>query len=102
MKNLRPWFVRWSAVPVVSVYLYRLMAQHRHLAACSPQRWMLKPMTHALGDAFPRKLQAMALYSSQFREFFTDALNCETLFKSYADQMEHQGIQVERYWKLMN
>jgi len=100
MKNLKPWLVRQSAIPVVSVYLYRLMALHRRLAAAPTKPWALQPQVRSVEEVFPRKLEAMALYRSQFREFFADLADCEQLYTSYAAQMPRQYGPVERYWKL--
>lgn len=100
MKNLRPRIVRWFAVPVVSIYLYRHMALHRRLAAITPQRWTLQPHIRPIGDVFVRKLEAMTLYHSQFREFFTDREDCERLYTAYASLTQLQNGPIERYWKL--
>lgn len=100
MKNLRPRIVRWFAVPVVSYYLFRLMALHRRLAAASPRPRRLQPVVHPLEGVFARKLLAMALYRSQFREFFADNRDCEKLYMAYAARMRLRDGPIERYWKL--
>ena len=100
MKNLRPWVVRKSAVPVVSVYLYRLMALHRRLARSCPPSRVLHPSVRPVGDVYAAKLVAMALYQSQFQEFFSDMEDCKSLYQGYARRMRHQGEPVERYWEL--
>ena len=102
MKNLRPWIVRKSAVPVVSVYLYRLLARHRHLARNSPRTRILHPSVRPVGDDFAAKLEAMALYQSQFQEFFADVGDCKSLYQGYATRMRLQDEPVERYWTLSN
>jgi len=99
MKNLRPRIVRWFAVPVVSVYLYRLMALHRRLAANTTKNSVLQPFTQSVNDVFPHKLEAMTLYHSQFREFFTDPKDCDKLYAAYASLMHLPDGPVERFWK---
>ncbi len=100
MRNLRPAVVRWAALPVVGVYLYRLIALHRRLAATSSPSRRLEPQVSALGDVFARKLQAMDLYGSQFREFFADTADCERLYRAYAARIGYAGGPVERYWTI--
>ncbi len=102
MKNLRPWIVRQSAVPVVSFYLYRLMALHRRLARRCPLSQALQPSVRSVADVFASKLEAMALYHSQFQEFFADTVDCENIYQRYAAQMPHQVGPVERYWKFIS
>ncbi len=98
MKNLKPWIVRQSAIPVVSFYLYRLMALHRHCAKQRPNRQWI-PVVMPLGSHFDRKLAAMTLYRSQFREFFSDEADCKASLFDYAARMSERAGPVERYWR---
>ncbi len=98
MKNLQPWLMRQAAVPAVSYYLYRLMAYHRRVARAVSKRRLvpvLKPITGQLD----RKVDAMALYRSQFGEFFTSRHNCVATLYSYSQAMSQASGTVERYWE---
>lgn len=96
MKNLKPWIVRQFAVPVVSVYLYRLMALHRKASAV-PQR-LLAPRVMPIAAQFDRKVEAMALYRSQFREFFFGQEDCRATLMTYANRIQEGAGPVERFW----
>lgn len=99
MKNLSPWIVRRSAVPVVSYYLHRLMALHRRQAAQAP-RVAWKAQTRELDEeALARKMDAMALYRSQFKEFFSDREDCRRSLEGYATAIRPGGPAIERYWQ---
>lgn len=100
MRNLKPWIVRSCAVPVVSIYLFRLMAYHRRLAAASHPRFSLAPRVAPMSDGFMHKLQAMALYTSQFREFFAGMDDCAASYAAYSRRITARDGQVERYWTL--
>lgn len=100
MRNLRPAIVRWFAVPVVGIYLYRLMALHRRLAERIPGAWALSPRAEPLGVEFKRKLHAMTLYRSQFQEFFLDAADCERLYMAYAARTSRAKAPIERFWRI--
>lgn len=100
MRNLRPAIVRWFAVPVVSIYFFRLMAQHRHIADRAPLNQSLHPRTVHMGPDFKQKLEGMARYDSQFREFFADAADCEKLYKAYAARTSFSQEPMERYWHI--
>ena len=97
MKNLKPWIVRQCAVPVVGVYLYRLMSAHRPPA--SPAVWRWTPRVESLGDNFECKIEAMALYRSQFREFFLDQNDCRASLRHYAGLIHPQCAGLERFWQ---
>lgn len=98
MKNLKPWIVRKSAIPVVSFYLHRLMALHRSLAVGSLKR-QLEPLVMSIDEEFDMKVHAMALYRSQFREFFSSREDCIATLLGYAQSIQGDGAgQVERYW----
>ena len=97
MKNLQPWFVRMCAVPVVAFYLFRQMALHRRLAVDSPKRSM-SGVLPSLGGQFERKVDAMALYTSQFREFFSSTGACAATLRGYSAQYSSQLAQFERCW----
>lgn len=97
MKNLEPWVVRQFAVPVVSFYLYRLMATHRKQKS-SPAKRRMEPRLVRIADQFDTKVQAMALYSSQFREFFSSREDCVATLMAYADLTQRGAEPVERYW----
>lgn len=98
MKNLQPAVVRLGAVPVVSIYLYRLMALHRRGWAQVQPGLSLRPVVRPIGATLDTKLEAMALYSSQFREFFTSVEECRATQHAYARQFEPSGQPVERCW----
>ena len=97
MKNLKPWFVKLGAVPAVSFYLYRLLALHRRHAK-NAKKIPLKPQINLIDKQFKRKIEAMALYGSQFREFFFSKESCAGNLKSYAKQMQCGSEMVERFW----
>lgn len=97
MKNLQPWIVRQAAVPAVSYYLFRLMSYHHSAARTANKRRLvsvLKPMAAQL----ERKVDAMALYSSQFGEFFTSRQNGVATLSSYSQALSQASGTVERYW----
>ncbi len=97
MKNLQPWILRQCAVPAVSAYLYRLMASHRRLA--SPANGLrLHPCLVPIDSQFDAKVRAMALYGSQFREFFSGPQDCVATFSAYARHIQGHAAPVERYW----
>ena len=103
MRRLEPKIMRVAARPVVSAYLLRLMAFHQRQA----RRWTLpalawtpRPGGAGLSEArLRRKLQAMMLYRSQFREFFLDAQDCRQQMKRYAATLAQDAVAVERYWR---
>lgn len=97
MKNLQPWIVRQFAVPVVSIYLYRLMAMHRKQVTALPTR-RLEPMVMPIGRQLDSKVQAMALYSSQFKEFFASRDACIASLTEYANRTQASSGAAERYW----
>lgn len=99
MKNLTPWIVRRSAVPVVSFYLYHLMARYRRLAAQAPGIAWNARIRELDPGALARKIEAMALYRSQFREFFSDREDCRHSLASYASSIRSGGPALERYWQ---
>jgi LmbE family N-acetylglucosaminyl deacetylase len=95
MKNLQPWIVRQCAVPAVSYYLFRLMANHRQTARSAAQR-NLQPILVPITDQLERKVDAMALYRSQFGEFFSSRQDCIDTLAAYAKGMGKTAV--ERYW----
>lgn len=97
MRNLQPWIVRKFAVPVVSVYLYRLMALHRKRAEAAP-KLRLEPLVMPTAARFGRKVDAMALYGSQFAEFFSSREDCVATLNGYARRITGGVGVVERYW----
>ena len=104
MRQLRPWIVRQCAVPVVSHYLYRLMALHRRLgrqAAASGPRPILAPAYFPIEDVFSKKVAAMALYGSQFRAFFSNREACASSLISYSKSMRPGASSLERYWNFL-
>ncbi len=98
MRNLSPWIVRKFAVPVVSYYLHRLMVLHRRRTD-GPSAWRLSPLIVPLGSEFTLKVQAMMLYQSQFREFFSSQEDCVSTLSAYAASIGLEAKQVERYWR---
>jgi LmbE family N-acetylglucosaminyl deacetylase len=97
MKNLQPWLVRQFAVPAVSFYLYRLMARHR-LDAPTTRKRQLEPMIFQIDEHIDRKIAAMALYRSQFGEFFSSRQDCLNTLGTYSSSMGGTNTLVERYW----
>ena len=97
MKNLQPWIVRKCAVPAVSFYLFRLMAAHRKLAIAAPKR-RLHPVLMQINGEVERKVDAMALYGSQFKEFFSCREDCVSMLLEYAGKIQCISGTVERYW----
>src|SRR5689334_9720669 len=68
--NLRPNLIRPFAKVVVGWYLFRLMSLHRRAPALARLRSALESRQLLDEEAFERKVRAMTLYRSQFREFF--------------------------------
>lgn len=99
MRNLQPWIVRYGAVPVVSAYLYRLMASHRKPASRLLKR-RLEPRLVPITDQFERKVDAMAHYQSQFAEFFASRQDCAATLGAYAGAMQGGTTALERYWQV--
>lgn len=98
MKNLQPWIVRQGAAPVVSYYLWRLMARHRQTAPVMPER-ALQSVTIPIAEHFECKVDAMALYRSQFGEFFSSRQDCIDTLSAYARAMGGPKNALERYWR---
>lgn len=99
MRNLRPWIVRVGAVPVVAVYLYRLLAGYQKVAEEAPIRpW--RAYHRVIEPEFDLKLRTMALYESQFREFFVDQRDCTDSLRRYAGQFSAGHGVAERSWRL--
>lgn len=97
MKNLRPWLVRKFAVPAVSFYLFRLMALHRWRAVAS-SKIGLTPVLLPISGEFERKVDAMALYKSQFNEFFAGRDDCIATSRDYGHRIGAGSGLMERYW----
>ena len=97
MKNLTPWIVRQIAVPVVGFYFYRLMALHRKQANVPPKRRLQAHVIPIVGE-FDSKVEAMALYRSQFKEFFKGHEDCSSMLSSYANRIRDGIGHMERYW----
>jgi LmbE family N-acetylglucosaminyl deacetylase len=98
MRNLKPWIVRQLAVPAVAFYLYRLMAQHRRQAILRPmQPWVAHVCS--LEGRLEHKIEAMALYESQFREFFGSRDDCRRSLLAYAMRVVGRASVLERFWQ---
>ena len=99
MKNLQPWIVRQLAVPAVSIYLYRLMARYRNQVTMVPEL-TLEPLVVQIADRLGKKIEAMALYSSQFNEFFASRQDCVATLQAYAGRVQGktEAAAIERYW----
>ena len=97
MKNLKPWIVRQFAVPVVSFYLHRLMALHRRQPMPVPNL-KLKPVESPISARVDRKIDAMALYTSQFKEFFSSRQDCADTLAAYAQRAGRSERALERFW----
>lgn len=100
MRNLQPWIVRKFAVPVVSAYLYRQMALHRKRAKVAP-KLRLEPLFIPTAAQFGRKVDAMALYGSQFKEFFSSREDCVETLNGYVTRVTGGVNPVERYWLML-
>jgi LmbE family N-acetylglucosaminyl deacetylase len=98
MKNLKPWFVKLGAVPVVSLYLNRLLAFHRRQAKIS-HKISLQAQIKLIDQQFEKKVEAMALYRTQFQEFFFSKESCAESLQDYAAQMQCGVNKVERFWR---
>jgi len=97
MKSLQPWIVRQGAVPAVGFYLWQLMAHHRRLAQSAEKR-TLKPVITRITEQFEHKVTTMALYRSQFDEFFASRQDCVASLTSYSQAMGFAEGVNERYW----
>lgn len=100
MKNLKPWIVRQFAVPVVSFYLHRLMALHRRQPRPIPSL-KLKSAESPISRRVDRKIDAMALYTSQFNEFFSSRQDCANTLAAYAQRAGRASLgerALERFW----
>lgn len=95
MRNLRPKGLRWLALPVVSWYLYRLIALHQK----QKKYHKLTSMIISVKD-FSKKIESMMLYKSQFQEFFLDCTDCRKIYASYANKVGASSKFIERYWKI--
>ena len=100
MKNLQPWILRKLAVPATSIYLYRLMGQHRSRAAAASKRAFVATSVSLGQTDLDHKVDAMALYGSQFKEFFESREDCVATLGSYCRRSRQRGISAERYWLL--
>lgn len=98
MKNLQPWIVRQLAIPVVGFYLHRLIALHREQSIAALDKRRLASLVIQIEDHFKQKIDAMALYRSQFKEFFSDRENCVDMLEKYSDGHRVGRGMVERYW----
>ena len=97
MKNLHPWIVRKFAVPVVGFYLFRQMALHRRIGRRAAKRQLVQLVTPIAANV-PLKVDAMALYGSQFREFFSSKEDCLKTQITYTNRALGGVGPIERYW----
>lgn len=97
MKNLSPWIVKSFAIPVVSFYLFRLIAIHRNLAIGAEKRRM-EPIEMPHANDFAAKVAVMALYKSQFTEFFASNKDCVEMLQHYAMSRQGENGSIERFW----
>jgi len=98
MRNLSPTLVRWGAVPVVSLYLWRLLTWHRAHKG-QDAKLGLRPTVRPLAENLDRKVAAAMLYASQFREFFASRADFIGSHARYAMQLGGTQGPVERYWQ---
>ncbi len=98
MKNLKPWYIRFGAVPTVSIYLYRLFSFHRRQAKFA-KKLRLQPQIHLIDQQFEQKVEGMALYQTQFREFFFSKDSCAATLMAYANRMNCGSDKAERFWR---
>jgi len=99
VRNLRPAPVRWLAVPVVAWYLRGLMRAHwPEGSRATGGRWRVE---HSVAWVdLEMKVDAMALYRSQFREFFVDRHDCLMQLRAHASSQGVAGGAAERLWRL--
>jgi LmbE family N-acetylglucosaminyl deacetylase len=89
--------VRKIAVPVVAFYLFRLMAAYRSYWERQPNTYLL-PLSVAINAEIAVKVEAMALYRSQFQEFFVSREDCRATLMGYSEAIQASGGALERYW----
>jgi hypothetical protein len=99
IRNLRPKLIRPFASVVVSIFLFRLMSSHRRVATPAKQRRIVELRFGLSDDAFQKKVQAMTLYRSQFREFFQDINECISTHRAYSLRIDARAPTLERYWR---
>lgn len=100
MKNLQPWILRKVAVPAIGFYLYQLMGQHRRQTASGRKMDLLAKSVSLDQTDLARKVAVMALYCSQFKEFFVSRHDCLATLASYCRRSRQDGVGAERYWGL--
>ena len=100
MKNLKPWILRVCAVPVVSFYFFRLISFHRKQSMITSKRHFVPHHVPLSSDTLNRKVDAMMLYKSQFKEFFSSREECVRMLTEYAHRIDTTGGACERYWKI--
>lgn len=99
VRNLRPAPVRWLAGPVVAWYLRGLMRAHwPDGTRATGGRWRVSPAFTPMD--LETKVDAMALYRSQFREFFVDRQDGLAQLRAHALTQGVDGGVAERLWRL--
>jgi LmbE family N-acetylglucosaminyl deacetylase len=99
MKNLSPTGYRLIANIVVAIYLFKLMAKHRFFKQAA-KNIRLKPFLNNITDYFQLKMHCISIYESQFKEFFLDAGDCESLYKDYSGNIADKNGFYERFWQI--
>ncbi len=101
IKNLRPTPYRLAANLVVPLFLLKLMTKRRFLQKRS-NHIQLKPDLINIKNYFELKIKTILIYESQFREFFLNLTNCETLYKNYSYRVTGNSSIYERFWHFSN
>lgn len=101
VKNLRPIPYRLAANLVVPLFLFKLIIKHRFLQK-RPNHIQLKPDLINIKNYFELKIKTISIYESQYREFFLNLTDCETLYKNYSYRITGNSSIYERFWHFSN
>jgi LmbE family N-acetylglucosaminyl deacetylase len=99
MKNLRPLPYQLLANVVMSIYLFKLMIRHR-FSQKEEKNVNFKPYLNNITKYFKLKIDAISLYESQFKEFFINRTDCESLYKNYSYRISGANELYERFWQI--
>lgn len=99
MRNFKPFHYQLLACVVVSIYLFKLMIRHRFFQK-SLKNICLKAYLNDITDYSKLKIDAISLYKSQFREFFINRNDCESLYKDYSYRISGSSGLQERFWQI--
>lgn len=102
MQNLRPAIVRWFAYPVVGLYLRKLVRSHQAPETEVPALGAWHAVIQESGLQVEAKSTLMALYRSQFSEFFESHTACAAAMAAHAARFTADGGFAERQWQRSN